>query len=115
MTQNTNVKEDITMSEEEIRNEINRVKSELIKIEQGTQNKVIYIKNKIEGEYNPKINEINSLLQVEQNKLDEINKKIQESLSEKKGLVARIKYLNKKDTTMKKEKTKKINEELKSI
>ena len=103
------------MSEEEIRNEINRVKSELIKIEQGTQNKVIYIKNKIEEEYTPKINEIEIRLQAEQNKLDEINRKIQESLSEKKGLIARVKYLTKKNNTMKKEKIKRLNEELKAI
>lgn len=103
------------MSKEEIRNEINRVQRELIEIEGGTQKKVAYITNKIEREYNPKINEIESLLQAEQNKLDEINKRIQESVSEKKGLIARVKYLKKKDNTMKKEKIKRVNEELKAI
>jgi len=103
------------MSKNELRNEINRVQSEIIKIEDGTQKKVAYIKNKFEEEYTPKINEIELRLQAEQNKLDEINKKIQESVSEKKGLIARIKYLKKKDTTMKKEKIKRVNEELKAI
>jgi len=86
-----------------------------IKIEDGTQKKVAYIKNKIEEDYNPKINEIELLLQAEQSKLEEINKKIQDLLSDKKGLIARIKYLKKKDTTMKKEKVKRVNEELKAI
>ena len=103
------------MSKDEIRNEINRVQRELLDIEGGTQKKVAYITNKIEEEYNPKINEIESLLQAEQNKLDEINKRIQESVSEKKGLSARIKYLKKKDTTMKNKKIKRVNEELKAI
>lgn len=103
------------MSKEELRNEINRVQSEIIKIEDGTKKKVAYIKNKIEEEYTPKIIEIELRLQAEQSKLEEINKKIQESVSEKKGLSARIKYLKKKDTTMKKEKIKRMNEELKAI
>jgi len=103
------------MSKDEIRNEINRVQRELLEIEGWTQKKVVYITNKIEEEYNPKINEIESLLQAEQNKLDEINKRIQESVSEKKGLIARIKYLKKKDNIMKKEKIKRVNEELKAI
>ncbi len=110
------------MSKNELENQIFGIKNNLTKIEEGAERKELYIKNKLYKEYAPKFTEIESTLQIEQNKLGNINRKIEEEnrkteelLSVKKELIARIKEIKRKDSDLNKEKTKKLNAEVKAI
>lgn len=103
------------MSEDELENQILGIKNDLTKIEEGAERKELYIKNKLYKEYSPQFNEIESVLQVEQKKLDETNRKIEELLSVKKELIARIKDIKRRDNDLNREKTKKLNAEIKAI
>ncbi|MFX0137980.1 MAG: hypothetical protein ACFFDN_30340, partial [Candidatus Hodarchaeota archaeon] len=76
------------MSEEELRDQINKIASKIMEVEEGAKKKEIYIKNKINEGFDPKINENESKLQIGQNKLDELNKNIDRLNLEKEKLVS---------------------------
>ncbi len=110
------------MSKDELEDQILGIKNEVTNIEDGAERKELYIKNKLYKEYSPKFNEIESVLQVEQKKLEDANRdiaRIEEGLQnaniDKRGIIARIKEIKKKDYALNKEKTKTLNEKLKAI
>ena len=105
----------IKINVNEIHNQIFKLQSELMKIEEGAKTKVQYITNKINEEFNPKINEIESRLRLEQGKLDEINRILNDCISKKKELESEIKKLKKEEDLLKKGKSKTLNDKLKAI
>ncbi len=74
----------IKMSQEEIKNQINQKQNEIAKLEETTVKKEQYITNRSNEEFDPHLNEIEAELQLEQSKLAEVNKKIEEWSAKKK-------------------------------
>ncbi len=103
------------MSDEELRDQINKIAVEIEKIEQTSKQKEEYFKNRINEEFDPKIIEIESKLQREQAILNEIVKSIEELEVNKKEMIPIVKDLEQKYNDLKKEKEKYINEQCKAI
>ena len=103
------------MSKEELEAKIIKIQNNMTKFEEGAEKKENYIRNRIDEESNPEINEFESKLQVEQNRLNEINDRINELTSIKKTQMTIVKDLNGKITSLKKVKNKALNEKLKAI
>lgn len=103
------------MSDEELRDQINKIAVEIEKIEQTAKQKETYVKNRISEEFDAKISEIETELQKEQAILDEIVKSINELAINKKEMIPVVKNLEQKYKNLKKDKEKALNEQLKSI
>ncbi len=103
------------MSEEEIRDHINKIAQEIMKIEAAANKKEEYIKNRINEEYDKQIDENESQLEVVINKFNEIVKRIEELDAKKKELIVMGRDLRKKIATLKKEKKVFTTRECKAI
>ncbi|MFW9938021.1 MAG: hypothetical protein ACFFD5_10250 [Candidatus Thorarchaeota archaeon] len=103
------------MSEEELRDEINIIAQNIMKVEEVAKKKEDYIKNKVNLEYNPKISEIELKLDFEGKRLDEISKNINKLTIEKNQSISVLKSLKKEYNVLKKEREKLLSKELKAI
>ncbi|MFX1418157.1 MAG: hypothetical protein ACFE9N_04460 [Promethearchaeota archaeon] len=103
------------MSDEELRDQINKIAVEIEKIEQVAKQKEIYIRNKLKEEFDPKISEIEVKLQNHQHIFNELVNKINELTLKKKELTHIIKNLENEYNTLKKSRDKTLNEKLKAI
>ncbi len=103
------------MSDEELRDQINKIAQEIENIEQTVKQKEEYVNNRLNEEFDPKISEIESQLQKEQAILDEIVKSINELEGNKKEMIPVIKDLEQKYNRLRKDKEKSLNEQLKAI
>lgn len=103
------------MSEEELRDQINKIALEIEDIEQTAKQKETYVRNRLNEEFDHKIGEIESQLQKEQAILDEIVKSINELEGNKKEMIPVIKDLEQKYNRLRKDKEKSLNEQLKAI
>ncbi len=72
------------MSEEEIKSQINQKQNEIAIVEESTVKKEQYITNRTNEEFDPHLNEIEAELKLEQGKLEEVNKKIDQWSAKKK-------------------------------
>ncbi len=102
-------------SAQELRDKINKIAIEIESIEETAKKKDTYIKNKINEEYDPKINEIGLKLQNQQALLDEFVNKIDDLVSKKKKLTPVIKNLEQEYSNLKKAKEKALNGNIKAI
>ena len=105
----------MSKSDEELRDQINRIAVQIEKIEQTAKQKESYIINKLNEQFGPKISEIEGKLQHHQTILNELNKQIDELTSKKKELLPIIKNLEHEYNNLKKEKLKTLNMNLKAI
>ena len=103
------------MSDEELRDQINRIAVKIEEIEETAKKKEAYINNKICEEIDPKIGEAVLKLQDQQKIFNELIERIDGLVLEKKKLIPIIKKLEQECTNLKKEKDKMLNENLKSI
>ncbi|MFX0003555.1 MAG: hypothetical protein ACFE9C_04650 [Candidatus Hodarchaeota archaeon] len=103
------------MTDEELREQINRIAVQIEKIEQTAKQKENYIINKLDEEYNPKISEIEGKLQHHQNILNSLNKQIDELTSKKRELIPIIKNLESEYSNLKNEKEKSLKARMKAI
>ncbi|MFW9972807.1 MAG: hypothetical protein ACFFDF_21655 [Candidatus Odinarchaeota archaeon] len=103
------------MSDEELRDQINKIAVQIEKIEQTSKQKVNYMRNKLNAQFDPKITEIEGKLQHHQTILNGLNKQIDELTSKKKELLSIIKNLESEHNNLNKEKTKYLNTNLKAI
>ncbi len=103
------------MSDEELRDQINKIAVEIEKIEQTAKQKEVYVRDRINKELDPRINEVEAQLKKNQAILDEIIKSINELEENKKEMLPVVKDLEKKYNKFKKDKEKAINEQLKAI
>ena len=101
--------------EQELRDKINKIAIEIEKIEEVAKKKDVYVENKINEEFNPKISEIGLKLQNQQARLDELLSKINELMLKKKELIPVIKNLEQEYNSLKKAKDKALNENIKAI
>ena len=106
------------MSEEELKNRINKIAVEIEKLEVSSKQKEVYITNKIDEEFNSKISEVELNLQKQQTIYDELNSDINELMSKKNDLTPIIKALGnnlKAIAKEKKSKTKIIDKDIKLL
>ena len=103
------------MSDEQLRDQINKIAVEIEKAEQIAKQKETYISSRIEEEFGPKIREIEAQLQNQKGILDQLNKNIEDLTSRKNELVPIVKNLEKEYANLLKEKKKSLNEKLKAI
>lgn len=103
------------MSDEDLRDQINKIAVEIEEIEQIAKQKETYVRDRMNEEFNPKISEIESQLQKDQAIFDEIIKSIEELEVNKKEMIPVIKNLQQKYNSLKKDKEKALNEQLKAI
>ena len=103
------------MSDEELRDQINKIAVEIENIEVTSNQKEAYIKSRIEEDFGPKISEIESKLQSQQAILNELNNKIDDLTSKRKELIPIVKNLEKEYKNLKKDKEKDLNQKLKAI
>ena len=105
----------IKMSDEELRDHINKIAVEIEKIEQTAKQKETYIKNKCNEEIDPKIKDLGEQLLHQQTKLNELLKNINELTAKKKELLSNTKKLESEYNSLKREKKKFLNHNLKAI
>ena len=103
------------MSDEELRDQINRIAVQIEKIEQIAKQKETYITNKLNEEFTPKMSDLEGKLKHHQSILGEVNKKIEELTTKKKELIPIIKNLEKEYNKLKSDKSKTLKETLKAI
>ncbi|MFX1390824.1 MAG: hypothetical protein ACFE9Z_12240 [Promethearchaeota archaeon] len=103
------------MSDEELRDQINKIAVEIEKIEQVAKQKEVYITNRINQEFIPKMSTIELNLQNQRAILNEYNNQIDDLMLKKKELAAIVKNLEKEYNNLKKEKDKFLNEQMKAI
>lgn len=103
------------MSDERLRDQINKIAVEIENVEKTAKQKEIYIKGRIEEEYGPKIREIEGQLQNQKGFLDQLNKNIEELTSRKNQLVPIVKNLEKEYANILNEKEKALTVRLKAI
>ncbi len=108
------------MSEEELRaqelrDKINKIAIEIEILEETARKKNAYIENKINVEFNPKISELELKLKNQQSILDDFVSRKDELTSKKKELIPVIKKLENEYNTLKKNKKRAQNENLKAI
>lgn len=103
------------MSDEELRDQINKIALEIEKVDETAKKKEAYVKKRLDEEFDPKIEEIESQLQREHAILDEILKSIDKLEANKREMIPFVKDLEKKYNNLKKEKDKTFNEQLKAI
>jgi len=107
--------EKIKMSDEELRDKINKIAVEIEKIEQIAKQKESYLINKCNEEYNPKVKDLGEQLLHQKTKLNELLKNINELTVKKKESLSIIKKLESDYNSMKREKDKFLNHNLKAI
>lgn len=103
------------MSDEKLRDEINKIAVEIEKIEQTAKQKEVYIRSRIEEEFGTKISEIEAKLQHQKGILDQLNKNIEELTSKKNEVAPIVKSLEKEHANLLKDKEKALNDKLKAI
>jgi len=103
------------MSQEEIKSQINQKQNKITKLEETAVKKEQYITNRTNEEFDPHLNEIEAELQLEENTLAEVNKKIDEWSAKKKEVTTVIKDLKKKYSSYEKEKNNYMTSQLKAI
>ncbi|UCC19936.1 MAG: hypothetical protein JSV62_01265 [Promethearchaeota archaeon] len=103
------------MSEEELRDQINKIAVEIEKIEVSAKKKEAYVRNRLSEEFDPKIREVELDLHKQQGILNEIIKSIEELEENKKQMISVVKDLNQKYNNLKKKKEKYISEQCKAI
>ncbi|MFX1292289.1 MAG: hypothetical protein ACFFAG_15155 [Promethearchaeota archaeon] len=103
------------MTDEGLRDQINKIAVEIEKIEVTAKQKEAYIKNRIEQEFGPKISEIESKLQNQKDILNQLNKNIDELTSKRKELILIVKNFEKEYNNLKRDKQKELNQKLKAI
>ncbi|MFX0083568.1 MAG: hypothetical protein ACFE94_17610 [Candidatus Hodarchaeota archaeon] len=103
------------MTDEGLRDQINKIAVEIEKIEVTAKQKEAYIKNRIEQEFGPKISEIESKLQNQKDILNQLNKNIDELTSKRKELILIVKNFEKEYSNLKRDKQKELNQKLKAI
>jgi hypothetical protein len=103
------------MSDEQLRDQINKIAVEIEKVEEIAKQKEAYISSRIEEEYGQKINELESKLQTQKEILERLNNNIKDLTSKKNKLVPIVRNLEKELNTLKKEREKSLNEKLKAI
>ena len=102
-------------SDEELRDQITKIAVEIEKTEQTAKQKETYFKNKCNEEYDPKIRELGEQLLHQQTILNKLLKSINELTAKKKELIPITKKLESEYNTMKREKEKILNHNLKAI
>ena len=103
------------MSDEELRDKITKIAVEIQKIEEIAKQKDNYVTNKYNEEFDPVIKDLGEQLLLQQNKLNDVLKRINELTAQKKELVALTKNLESKYNSLIKEKEKLIYQHLKAI
>ena len=103
------------MSDEELKNKINKIAVEIENLEVGAKQKETYIINRINEEFSSKIIEIEPKIQTQKKIIDDLSIKIDGLISEKKNLMAILKNLKKEHKNLKKSKKKALNTELAAI
>jgi chromosome segregation ATPase len=103
------------MSDEELRDQINRIAVQIEKIEQVAKQKESYISNKLNQEFGPKMSEIEGKLQHQQSILKDLNRQIDDLTSKKKELLPIVKNLENEYNNLKKQREKSLNLNLKAI
>jgi len=103
------------MSDEELRDKINKIAVEIEKVEQTAKQKENYVTNKCNGEFDPKIKDLGEQLLHQQTKLNELLKSINELTAKKKELLSITKKLESEYNSLKREKKKFLNHNLKAI
>ena len=103
------------MSDEELRDQINKIAIAIENVEETAKKKEAYVRSKINEEFDPKIQEVKSQLVREQAVLDEILKSIEELEARKKNAIPIVKDLEQKLEVLKKEKEKYVTEQCKAI
>ena len=103
------------MSDEELRDRINRIANEIEKLEISAKQKEAYITSKIDEDFGPKISEIELNLQKQQTIYEELNTSINKLMSRKNELTPIVKALEKQYNNLKKEREKTLNSNLKAI
>jgi hypothetical protein len=103
------------MSEEELRDQINRIAIKINEVEEVAKKKENYIKSKLTEEYDVKINGIKLNLQTQEKLLNELQTKIDDLESKKKIIIPIINNLKKEYRSLIKEKEKVTNTKLKEI
>ena len=103
------------MSDEELKNKINKIAVEIENLEVVTKQKETYILNRINEEFGPKVNELELKIQTQQKIMDDLSNKIDGLIAEKKSLMVILKSLKKEYNTLKKSKEKALNTKLTAI
>lgn len=103
------------MSDEELKNKINKIAVEIENLEVVTKQKETYILNRINEEFGPKVNELELKIQTQQKIMDDLSNKIDGLIAEKKDLMIILKSLKKEYKTLKKSKEKALNTKLTAI
>jgi hypothetical protein len=103
------------MKEEELRDNINIIAQKIMKVEEMAKKKEDYIKQKLDEDFNPKINSNDLKLAQEQERLNQISQRIDLLTAEKKKSLSIIKNLQKENRSLKREKEKNLNSKLKAI
>ena len=103
------------MSDEKLRDQINKIAVEIENVEEVARQKEAYIASRIEEEFGPKINEVESKLQSQKEILERLNTNIKDLISKKNDLVPIIRNLEKELNSLRKDREKSLNEKLKAI
>ncbi|MFX1575129.1 MAG: hypothetical protein ACFFB0_20520 [Promethearchaeota archaeon] len=103
------------MSEEEIRDHINKIAQEIMKIEEAAKKKEEYIKKRINEEYDIQIDKFEAELEVVIGNFNDIVKRIEELDVKRKELINMGRDLRKKIATLKKRKKTYTVKECKAI
>ena len=103
------------MSEEELKNKINKIAVEIEKIEVSANQKEKYIRSRVDEEFGSKISEIESKIESQQTVFDELSNKIDNLMTEKKKLMADLKNLKKEYNNLKRSREKSLNTKLGAI
>jgi len=103
------------MSDEELRDRINKIAVEIENLEVTAKKKEEYVRNRISEEFDPKIREVESKLGREQSILDQILKSIEELQENKKNKINIVKDLEHELNALKKEKEKYTTEKCRAI
>ncbi len=103
------------MSDEELRDQINKIAVEIEKIEETAKQKEAYINKKLNKEFDTKISVLELKLQNQQTIFNELVKNVDELTSKKKELTPIIKNLENEYNNLKKGKQKALNENIRAI
>ena len=103
------------MSEEELKNKINKIAVEIEKLEVSANQKEKYIRNRVDEEFGSKISEIESKIESQQTVFDELSNKIDNLMTEKKNMMTNLKNLKKEYNDLKRRKEKALNTQLTAI
>ena len=103
------------MSDEELRDQITKIAVEIQKVEDVAKQKENYVTNKYNEEFDPVIKELGEQLLIEQDKLNEVLKQLNDLTARKKELLTKTKSLDSKYNSMMKEKEKVLYQHIKAI